>query len=117
MIAPSALIPKRLRMMRRGPPLHPETLAELERRGVPAMTATLLRLAEHDGMGLPLKPEHQVAFELRETDAGAVCVTRRELETWLAWKSAGDSRWIKTEVGAAVVAAILAVFAWLLPLK
>ena len=74
-------------------------------------------LAEHDGMGLPLKPEHQVAFELRETDAGAVCVTRRELETWLAWKSAGDSRWIKTEVGAAVVAAILAVFAWLLPLK
>ena len=97
-------------------PLHPEALAALERRGVPAITASLVHLAGYDGTALP-KPELQLAFVLRESETGAVYVTRRDVETWLAWKSAREFLWVKIGVAAAIAAAILAAFSWLLPLK
>ena len=48
---------------------------------------------------------------------GDVSMTRGQVEDWLKWKAAAEGRWIRVGAIAAVIAAILAALAWLLPIK
>ncbi len=97
----------------RRPILHRDTLADLERRGVPAVTAIVGKLTE-----IPYSsPEIQTAYELRRDAHTTVSVTRAEAESWLRWKAAQDGWWIRMGVFAAFLAAVLSALSWLVPIR
>ena len=104
------------------PKLHPETLADLEARGVPAVRAILNKLPTTDYHGAPVRADIQPAYAMRETDHGTVSVTRAEVENWLAWKeeqrdaaqdraAAATLRWTKVGVVIAIFGTLAAIVA------
>ena len=75
-------------------PVSAEAFADLERRGVDAVRASLMHVAATDKLGLPAEPDKQTLYTLRSTDTKSVSVTRADGERRLAWKARRDALWV-----------------------